>query len=262
MEHTSSGIRRERPLVAVSLKMYLDSAETHEWLRAVAEEVAERNATAAIDIVVFPSHVVLESSVDRLSGTGIELGAQDVSTEEIGPFTGEVSAQMIAQVGGRWAEVGHAERRARFGETDADVVRKVVSSVRAGLTPLVCIGEQVRGSVEDAAAVCLRQAAAVLEGLNDYAPDAPVAFAYEPVWAIGAAEPASVEYIAEVLRRFREALPNGRACSTVIYGGSARQGIYENIANVADGLFLGRFAHDPAAFGRVLDEVLCAPAVR
>ena len=117
---------------------------------------------------------------------------------------------------------------------------------------VLCIGEVARS---DAASAAVRTIAQLRSALVD-APAGRVLVAYEPVWAIGAPEPAAVEHISEVTRALRaelDALP-GRDGSLVIYGGSAGPGLLTRLAGAADGLFLGRFAHDPAALADVLDE--------
>ena len=120
------------------------------------------------------------------------------------------------------------------------------------MTPVLCIGEDARMSGADAASANLDQLAADLEGV----PAGPVVVAYEPVWAIGATEPAPDDHIATVTRALRGAIDAdaGRAGSVVIYGGSAGPGLLARLDGAADGLFLGRFAHDPDNLLAVIDE--------
>jgi triosephosphate isomerase len=157
---------------------------------------------------------------------------------------------MLAELGVSLVEIGHAERRALFGEDDGVVARKVRAAVDAGLTPLLCIGEQARTGPEEAAAVCLSQVRAAVAGDEELV--RRLVLAYEPVWAIGADRPAAPDYVNAVAALIREGL--GAACP-VIYGGSAGPGLLPQLPAV-DGLFLGRFAHDAGNLGRVLDEAL------
>lgn len=188
------------------------------------------------------------------------VGAQDLASEDSGAFTGEVSGVELAEVGARVVEVGHAERRRLFGETDEIVTQKTSAALRNALTPVLCIGESVKSDPAVAAAESMRQVVSALEG----APAGRVIVAYEPVWAIGAAEPAPAEYIRAVCAILRESVGDlaGRDDSVVIYGGSAGPGLLTQLGSDVDGLFLGRFAHDTAALGRVLDEAAQAAAAR
>ena len=240
--------------VAVSLKAYFGHREARDWLAQVADTAAVHPAVAsnAVELIVVPSYLAALPALEALAGTRARVGVQDVSAEEAGPFTGEVTAAELAEVGIAVAEIGHAERRRLYGEDDALVARKCAAALRHGLVPLVCVGESAHGSAEDAASEAVRQLA---DSLDD-APPGRVLIAYEPVWAIGAPEPAPVEHIRTVTATLGDALSvrPGRAGSAVIYGGSAGPGLLAQLGGDADGLFLGRFAHDPAALNAVLDE--------
>jgi triosephosphate isomerase len=188
------------------------------------------------------------------------IGAQDCAAADFGPFTGEVSPAVLREVGCGMVELGHAERRRLFGETDGDVAAKAAAVVRNGMVPLVCVGEKEVGdegdvSVRDAAGQVVRQVAAVLEGLD---PDAEVVLAYEPVWAIGAPEPASAAHVKEVVRLLRgcEAVEERRGLTRIVYGGAAKPGLWGQLGGEVDGLFLGRFAHEPEQFVKMLYEVV------
>ncbi|MCO1337855.1 hypothetical protein BJH93_02965 [Kocuria polaris] len=248
--------------------MYLGYERSLAWLEGVRRELLARGADApgttaagATRTVPFvaPSYPVLESAARILDGTGCLLAAQNCAVAD-GAATGEVGAGMLAELGVRIVEIGHAERRADFGEDDAVVAAKVRSATAAGLTPLLCIGEQRRGGPGESAADCLRQIAVALGTGTDAAIDpASVVFAYEPVWAIGAAEPAPPEHVNAVLTMMRARLTAPGHPVTLIYGGSAGPGLLPRLPE-ADGLFLGRFAHNPANFGAVLDEARARPS--
>jgi triosephosphate isomerase len=159
-----------------------------------------------------------------------------------------------------YAEVGHAERRRLFGETDEVVAAKVAAALDAGIVPVLCVGEADRLSADDAAAATVAQLHADLED----SPAGPVVVAYEPVWAIGAPQPAPAIHISTVTRALRaalDALP-ARTGSSVIYGGSAGPGLLTELGDDVDGLFLGRFAHDPEALIAVLDEAAALSEAR
>ncbi|GHC99126.1 triose-phosphate isomerase family protein [Zhihengliuella salsuginis] len=262
--------RPDAVYVGVSTKMYLGYERSLAWLEGLRRELLARGegtprttadgapgttASGGMDAIPFaaPSYPVLESAARILDGTGCRLAAQNCAVGD-GAATGEVSAGMLAELGVRIVEIGHAERRADFGEDDAVVAAKVRSATAAGLTPLLCVGELRRGGPGEAAADCLRQIAAALGTGTEAGTDpASVLFAYEPVWAIGATEPASPAHVNAVLALVRERLTVPGRPVTLIYGGSAGPGLLPRLPE-ADGLFLGRFAHDPANFGAVLDE--------
>jgi triosephosphate isomerase len=240
---------QHRRIVGVSLKMYMSLARARGWLGEVAT-LARSGATAGMDLFVVPDYLSVAAAGELLAGTGVQFGAQDVFWEDAGAYTGEVSAPLLAEAGCRYVEVGHAERRRLFGETDAVVAAKTAAAARAGLVPVLCIGETEAGSVGDALAFCRGQLAPVFAAVPA---GAPLVVAYEPVWAIGAAQPAEPGYIRDVARGLRGQLAGREA--RLIYGGSAGPGLFAELEGSVDGLFLGRFAHDTAALAAVLEEV-------
>jgi triosephosphate isomerase len=245
-------------VVGVSLKMHLGHADTVAWCRAVAEIARAHPATAGgeAELVVLPSYLSVPAAVGILDGLAA-VGAQDLATEDAGAYTGEVSGGQVRELGGAFVEVGHAERRRLFGETDDVVRRKVDAALRAGLVPILCLGEEAAQDPADAAVECVRQLDDALADAAEAGHGGRIVVAYEPQWAIGAAEPASDAHIRAVCRELRarvralDAYPG----SAVIYGGSAGPGLLTRIGDDVDGLFLGRFAHDPRAVAAILDEV-------
>lgn len=242
--------------VGVSTKMYMGYAESLRWLRAVRHEVDTRPALAAGRVVPFviPSFPVLPAAAEIISGSALVLGAQNAGWDD-GPWTGEVAPSMLAELGVTLVELGHAERRRHFHEDNAMVARKVTAALAAGIKPLLCVGELERAEPADAAAVVYEQIAAASD---DWDAAASMIIAYEPVWAIGAEEPAQAAYISAVVQALRTLLGrHGLGSLPIIYGGSAKPGLLPELAHVS-GLFLGRFAHDAKNFGAVLDEALAA----
>jgi triosephosphate isomerase len=248
--------------VGVSLKMYFGHLEATAWFARVAERVRAHSAVAsgAVRLFVIPTYPQILPALAAFEGTPVLVGAQDVATADSGAYTGEVSAAELAEIGVEVAEIGHAERRRLFGETDEITAAKAAASLRNGLTPVLCIGETERLDGPDAAAATVAQLHADLAG----APEGAVIVAYEPVWAIGAPEPAPVGHIAAVTTALTDALASApeRAGSVVIYGGSAGPGLLTGLGDAVDGLFLGRFAHDPDALVAVLDEAAALAARR
>jgi L-erythrulose 1-phosphate isomerase len=250
--------------VGVSTKMYLGYADSLEWLARIRHEVDTRPALGAGRVVPFviPSFPVLPAAGRILEGSPVRLGAQNCGWAD-GPWTGEVSPSLLAELGVGLVEIGHAERRRHFGEDNAMIARKVRAADDAGVAPLLCVGEEASNGTREAmaaAAFVHRQIHDAVGG--DWALASRLIVAYEPVWAIGAAEPAGAEYISAVLQSLRLLLdadatgPGGTPGSLpIIYGGSAKPGLLPRLHG-ASGLFLGRFAHDAANFGKVLDEAL------
>jgi triosephosphate isomerase len=244
--------------LGVSLKMYFGVEETLSWCRRVAE-IASRHevvTSGAAEIFVLPSMPVIPQVSDLFAGTPISVGAQNLFREDRGAFTGEVSGVMLRELGCRYVEVGHAERRRLFGETNEVVAMKVAAALRNSLVPVICVGETQRSSMQQASASCMTELDAALQ----YAANnqGPVVVAYEPQWAIGAPAPAPPEHIRHVcgeLRRWVASHASELPGSRVIYGGSAGHGLLSRLAESVDGLFLGRFVHDPNTFGAILDEV-------
>ena len=234
--------------VGVSLKMYFGHEQAREWFAAVAALPAR----PGVELFVIPSFLAIPAALERFADTPVTVGAQDLFWEDRGAFTGEISGEELVELGVGVVEVGHAERRRLFGETDETVALKTAAALRNGIAPVLCLGEITQGTPEEAAAFCLAQ----LDSALAEAPAGRVIVAYEPVWAIGAPEPAPADYIRAVcgwLRRAIAVLP-GRDDSVVIYGGSAGPGLLTELGDDVDGVFLGRFAHDVSALAAVLDE--------
>jgi triosephosphate isomerase len=238
--------------VGVSLKMYFGPERARGWFGRVAELARTHPAVRGgrVELFVAPSFVSIPAALDTFAGTGVVVGAQDLFWEDAGAFTGEVSGAELAELGVGVVEVGHAERRRLFGETDAAVALKTAAALRNGITPVLCVGEAIETSAASASAETIAQ----LEAALSCAPDGRVIVAYEPVWAIGAERPAAPGHISAVSSALRGAISEARPGSVVIYGGSAGPGLLRELGGSVDGIFLGRFAHDVAALAAVLDE--------
>lgn len=249
-------------LIGISLKMYLDPAATQEWSASVARIARDSPAVTAgaVTLLVLPSLPSLSSTVEIFADTPVRVGAQDLFWEDRGPYTGAVSGTDLFQVGCRYVEVGHTERRLQFGDDDKIVRMKVAAALRNGLTPVLCIGEPTKTSAAEAGAWCIDQLESALGNMPLSSGPESVVVAYEPVWAIGAeraADPAHVIAVAGFIRSWLDARSE-TLDSTLIYGGSAGVGTLTQLAGAVDGLFLGRFAHDPNAVRQILEEATAA----
>lgn len=253
-------------LVGAGLKMHLGHRQTLHWLDQVARVAAGHAGVQQgwVELFVLPSFPNLVQAVRTLSPLGVGVGAQDLSWADRGAFTGEVSGAELAELGCRFAEVGHVERRTHLGETDEMVSRKTAAAFRNGLTPVICVGEAAPGRADAAAQECARQLDAVLVDSRRDDCLAPAVVAYEPHWAVGAEAAAGPDHIRSVCARLTSELraDDGLAGSRVLYGGSAGTGLLSELAGAVDGLFLGRAAQDPAVLRSVLDEAVAIAARR
>ena len=212
------------PLVAGNWKMNGSLSSVQELLTGIKQGIGA--IRAGVECAVFPPFVYLAEVERLLSGTVIRWGAQNVSEQPPGAFTGEVATAMLLDFHCTYAIVGHSERRTLYGETDAIVARKFAAARKAGLTPVLCIGELLeereRGVTEE---VVGRQLDAVLElegiqGIED------AVIAYEPVWAIGTGKTATPEQAQEVHAFIRSRLAQHdtaiAAATRILYGGSVK----------------------------------------
>ena len=242
--------------LGVSLKMYLDHAATLRWV-GDAVAIADRAPAVAdgrVQVTVLPTFVSIPAVSQLTADSPVDHGAQDLAWADQGAFTGEVSGRDLAGFGCRYVEVGHAERRRLFGEDDTIVAQKFTAAVRHGLIPILCVGEPDRQDRLAAVGFCLDQVRSALAGVNTVA---ELIIAYEPVWAIGADKPAGVDHVRSVCAGVRAGVVDDHRLSRVrvIYGGSAGPGLLTELGrDGVDGLFLGRFAHDPVALESMIDE--------
>jgi triosephosphate isomerase len=204
------------PLIVGNWKMNGLKADLRQAL-AIAEGVAAQPATARVALC--PAATLVAAMAQALAGTPVAVGGQDCHPERSGAFTGEISAEMLADAGASLVIVGHSERRTLFGETDALVAAKAEAARRAGLTPIVCVGETLAqrndGSAIDV--VCGQVTAAI----GGWTAAMSLAVAYEPVWAIGAGQTPSLAQIEEMHAAIRTCLA-GLGEVPILYGGSVK----------------------------------------
>jgi triosephosphate isomerase len=214
-----------RPLVAGNWKMHGSRAEN---ARLVDELLAGLPAASAATCVLCPPFVYLQEVGRLLRDSALGLGAQDVCADAQGAFTGEISAAMLKDVGCDYVIVGHSERRLLYRESDQLVARKFATARSAGLTPILCVGEQLADrEAGRTGEIVARQLDVVLELCGAGALEQGVV-AYEPVWAIGTGRTASPEQAQEVhaFIRARIAARDARiaAATRILYGGSVKAG--------------------------------------
>lgn len=254
-----------RIFLGTSWKMNKTVSEALEFAQRLPEVLGNVSGLEEIQLFVIPPFTAIEA-VKRASAGRFWVGAQNMHWAEWGAFTGEISAPMLQELGVDLVELGHAERREYFNETDEDVQRKVHTALRYGLRPLVCIGEQSKDRefrVEKEAIA--GQLKVALSGVPAECAGRLIV-AYEPVWAIGeegtTASPQDVRAMTAHIRGLlQEILGAEAALVPVLYGGTVDE---ENAAELllegrTDGLFVGRAAWTVEGFARIIAS--CATAI-
>ena len=209
-----------KPIIAGNWKMNKTPSEARELVTALAPLVKD----AVCDVVVCTPAVNFAAVSEAIKGTNIKMGAQNMHWKESGAYTGELSAAMLRECGVEYVILGHSERRQYFGETDATVNLRTLAAVKAGLTPIVCVGEKKEEREAGYTnALVSYQTLIALSGLTAEQVKG-VVIAYEPVWAIGTGLTATDEQANETIGVIREAIRSayGDAADEVRiqYGGS------------------------------------------
>ena len=239
-----------RKLIAGNWKMNGLKADGLALARALVARAAAGDPPDCA-LAVCPPATLLIPVADTLRGSGIALGAQDCHAEPKGAHTGDLSAAMIKDAGCTYVIVGHSERRADHGETDAVVRAKASAAHAAGLVPILCVGETLaeRDAGETLAVVKRQIEGSVPEDLKAL----QIVIAYEPVWAIGTGRTATAQQVAEVHAKLRELLKErvkDGAEVPILYGGSVKSSNALELLGVAnvDGALVGGASLDAADF--------------
>ncbi|TFB76508.1 triose-phosphate isomerase [Cryobacterium glaciale] len=251
---------RRTPLIAGNWKMNLDHLQAIAFVQKLAWNLKDAGHDfAAVEVAVFPPFTDLRSVQTLVSADKLPLafGAQDVSAQDSGAYTGEISGAFLAQLECQYVIIGHSERRTLHNESDEQVAAKVTAALKHNLVPLICVGESAEDlAVHGPSAVPVAQLRAALAGVTNAA---DIVVAYEPVWAIGsgqAATPEQAEQVAAALRGvLADTLGQDVADKTrILYGGSVKSG---NIAafmrepNV-DGALVGGASLDIPEFSSIV----------
>jgi triosephosphate isomerase len=248
-----------RPLIAGNWKMNLNHLDAIRLVQKVVFSLDDRQLEAA-EVVVLPPFTALRSVQTLVAGDKLALGygAQDVSFHDSGAYTGEISGEMLAALGCSYVTVGHSERRQYHGEDDSLVAVKAQAAVRHGITPIVCVGENLEirrtgGHVE----YVTDQGATSLDGLTAEQV-AGIVVAYEPVWAIGTGEVATPDDAQEVCGALRQWLaerfgPDAAAGVRILYGGSVKAASTAGIlaGPDIDGALVGGASLDADEFAQI-----------
>lgn len=209
-------------IVAGNWKLHGDRA----FARALLDELAAAPRAAGVELAVLPPMPYLAELIDLYAGRNVDFGAQDVSANDKGAYTGEVSAAMLKEIGCRYGLVGHSERRQYHGETSEAVAAKFFAAKRAGLIPILCVGETLEEREGDRTEWRIREQLAPVLAQGGAEAFAGAVVAYEPVWAIGTGKTATPEQaqavhafirgeIAALDAKIADSLP-------ILYGGSCK----------------------------------------
>lgn len=233
------------PIAAANWKMNLGPSEATSYFSAFAPVATP----GSVRLQFFVPAVSL-AAARAVANVAVEFGVQNIHWDSKGPLTGEISAEMARDAGATLVLVGHSERRHVFGETDADVARKTRAAVRAGLTPVVCVGERLAdrraGRLEEVLVAQAGAFAGVLADAKEWI------VAYEPVWAIGTGETATPADAAEAHGIVRAALGDAGS-GPILYGGSVKAGNAAQLMRTpgVDGVLVGGASLDPDEFAGI-----------
>ncbi|HEY3738788.1 MAG TPA: triose-phosphate isomerase [Bryobacteraceae bacterium] len=247
-----------KPVMAGNWKMYKTPAETTAFFDQFLPLVA---STTHCEIVIAPPFVDIAAAVAAAGHSRVEIGAQNLHyvTKE-GAYTGEVSGPMLKAAGATWVIIGHSERRQFFNETDETVLKRTVAALASGLKPIVCVGEMAAEREAGITADVLK--AQFANGIEALTPEqfSQIAFAYEPVWAIGTGKVATPDMAADAHRILRN-LAAGRwgqdaaNALRILYGGSVKP---DNVRGLMaqpeiDGALVGGASLDAGSFSSIVN---------
>ncbi|HEX7674911.1 MAG TPA: triose-phosphate isomerase [Bdellovibrio sp.] len=205
-----------KKIFAANWKLFKTPAETRAFFKAFKEV----SSKATGQLVFFPSAISLEAALETVQGSNINIGAQNCYSQMQGAFTGENSAQVVKELGGKYILIGHSERRQIFGESDALIADKVAAVQNLGLIPMLCIGETLQE--REATHTFRVLETQLLLGLSKADKTKPIVIAYEPVWAIGTGKVATPEQVAETHTDVQNILTKMGFSAPILYGGSVK----------------------------------------
>ena len=243
-------------LVAGNWKMNGLRADGAALARALVERAASAGGEIGCELLVCPPATLLETVGGVLAGSGIALGGQDCHAAPKGAYTGDLSAEMLADLGCQYVILGHSERRHGHGETDAVVRDKLLGAWRAGLAAILCVGEtQEQRQAGNAIDVVASQLAGSMPDNTDAA---NLVIAYEPVWAIGTGLSATTGDITAMHTEIRPRIPPG---TRILYGGSVNPGNAAAVLRLAevDGALVGGASLNPGDFWAIARSCPSAP---
>ena len=248
-----------KPLMAGNWKMNLNHLEAIAVAQKLVYSLDDKDYDA-VDVAILPPFTDIRSIQTLVDGDRLRLqyGAQDLSPEASGAFTGDISGSMLAKLGCTYVAIGHSERRSIHGESDELVNKKIKAALENEITPIFCVGEEL--AIREAGTHVEHVLDQVRNGLKGFhKPDLKkIVFAYEPVWAIGTGKTATPEDAEEVCSAIRVELakigsPEIAEAARILYGGSVKS---SNIVEImkqgnVDGALVGGASLDPEEFARI-----------
>lgn len=225
-----------KPVIAGNWKMFKTVGEAHEFWNAASSATID---ASKVDAVICAPFLQLPALVEAAKGSSIHIGAQNMHQEKEGAFTGEISGDMLKDVGVTHVVIGHSERRQYFNETDETVNLKTKAALDLGLTPIVCVGESLeQREAGETETVVSKQVAEAFEGLTESEVEKTVV-AYEPIWAIGTGKTATADDANQVCQAIRETLldlhgEEAANATRILYGGSVKPANIEELLGKDD----------------------------
>lgn len=252
---------KRHPIIAGNWKMNKINREARDYAGKLLARVGE---VTEIDVVVCAPFTALSTLKDELEESVIHIGAQDLFWAAEGAYTGEISAEMLVDVACTYVILGHSERRSILNETDEEIAKKVKAALKAGLTPILCVGENLSQREEG-------RALGIVRGqVEKDLPDLPaedlkrVVIAYEPLWAIGTGKTSSSQDAQDMCAAIRSTLAgiSGAVADEVniLYGGSVKA---DNIAELMaqpdiDGALVGGASLDAEGFAQLIENAMAS----
>lgn len=253
-------MKKRKPVVGLSLKNYINSIEKTEKLCTDIRDITGEEKD--IEQFLFPSLGTLSIAAKSLKDSDIGYGAQNMCPFDNGPYTGEFSIETLMDYKGSYVELGHHERLTLFGETPDMVGSKIRLAINNSIKPVVCIGEGATKVDFNSFRCILSDQIESYFGKEKLENCSNIILAYEPGWAIGKIEAADASFIHEahkIIREIWETLYGKQAAEEVriIYGGSVSEKNSSEIVNCknVDGVFIGRFGHDPLKYAEIVSIV-------
>lgn len=253
-------ISKRKPIVGISYKNYINSPNVMK--EKVCNIVELTSELLNLELIVFPSMGTIESVADICKNTNLGYGVQNISPYKNGAYTGEYSIESIIELGGKYVEVGHYERRTIFAESHSMINKKLRLVLSENINAIYCIGEDKKCNSKYLYDLFKQQLYLELKDIASDSMIRNIIFAYEPGWAIGTKKSAEKNYIHNAHKIIREILSElyGNSVSQkvrIIYGGSvSNENVKDIISNEnVDGVFVGRFGHDENKFVNIAINV-------
>jgi len=246
----------DKKLVIANWKMNLPNQGIVHFVNSVIPEITN---LLSVQPVICPPYLFIPQLFELLNKSHILLGAQNLHSEDNGPFTGEISAKLLRNYCSL-VIVGHSERRRLFQETDEEISRKIQIATRFNLTPILCVGEDVtEKKTNHSTDVVTFQLTAGLSKINN---DPNLIIAYEPLWAIGSGNAATPNDIALMVKVIRQVLTkkfggNNQNSTRIIYGGSVSEDNIKKIISIPnmDGVLVGNASLDPCQYNNIVRNI-------